>query len=148
RMTTETKSGEHGDLLPLTWGVKLMILAGGPAVGLAIGGINIILPAMEAELAHNEMDRLLIKMLIGMTGLAVGVGAPLTGFLADRLGLRKVLFLNYLLFTIAGSAGLFLSNLWLLTLFRFLVGIAGAGAVTASIIIINKRLAPELRAGW
>ncbi|RYE56586.1 MAG: MFS transporter [Rhizobiaceae bacterium] len=147
-MTTEAKSGEGTQFPPLTWGVKLLILAGAPAVGLGISGPNIILPTIEAELAHGEFDKLLVKMLIGVTGAAMVIGAPLTGFLADRLGLRKVLFFNYALFTIAGSAGLYLSDLWLLTLSRFLVGIAGAGAVTASIIIINKRVDPDARASW
>lgn len=147
-MTTEAKGGEDTEFPPLTLGVRLMILAGAPAVGLGISGINIVLPKIEAELAHSEFDKLLVKMLIGVTGAAMVIGAPLTGFLADRLGLRKVLFFNYALFTIAGSAGLYLSDLGLLTLIRFLTGIAGAGAVTASIIIINKRVAPEARAGW
>ncbi len=145
-MTSETKSGEAS--LPLTWAVKLMILAGAPAVGFGISGINVVLPKIEAELAHSEFDKLLIKMLIGVTGAAMVIGAPLTGFLADRLGLRKVLFFNYGLFTVAGSAGLYLSDLWLLIMIRFLTGIAGAGAVTASIIIINKKVAPDARAGW
>ncbi|RYE56280.1 MAG: MFS transporter, partial [Rhizobiaceae bacterium] len=147
-MTTDSTSGDEAARLPLTWGVKAMILAGAPAVGLAISGINIVLPQIEAELAHSANEKLMIKMLIGMTGLAMVIGAPLTGFLADRLGLRKVLFLNYLLFTVAGSAGLYISNLPMLVVVRFLVGIAGAGAVTASVIIINKRLAPDVRAGW
>jgi MFS family permease len=131
-----------------SWGVKAMILAGGPAVGLALGGINIVLPKVAAELAHTEFDQFLVKMLGGIVGAAMLIGAPGTGYLADRIGLRKVLIITYTLFTIAGAAGMFLTNLEIFLAARFLLGIAGSAAVTASIIIVNKRLAPGERATW
>jgi len=76
------------------------------------------------------------------------IGAPMTGYLADRIGLRKVLVITYTLFTLAGGAGLFLTDLKVFLASRFLLGLAGSAAVTSSIIIVNKRLAPEERATW
>lgn len=147
-MTTDTTGAAEVEYPPAPWGVKAMILAGGPAVGLALGGVSVVLPKIQAELAHGAEDQFLVKMLAGSVGAAMLIGAPLTGFLSDRLGLRKVLFLTYLVFTIAGSAGLYLNNLPVFVAARFLLGVAGSGAVTASIIIINKRLAPSERPTW
>jgi MFS family permease len=131
-----------------SWGVKAMILAGGPAVGTALGGVNIVLPKIAEELAHSAQDQFLVKMLGGIVGAAMLIGAPMTGYLADRIGLRKVLVLTYALFTLAGGAGLFLTDLKIFLVTRFLLGLAGSAAVTASIIIVNKRLAPGERATW
>ncbi len=148
-MASEDSVGEAPARSDFTLGVKTLIVMGGPAVGLAIGGMAVVMPKIEAALAHDDWDKFLVKMMgVGAVGAAMVIGAPLTGFLADRLGLRRVLFLNYLLFTLAGSAGLYLTNLEVLVAARFLLGIAGSGAVTASIIVINKVLPPGQRAQW
>lgn len=145
---SEAAGGDAVTYEKSSWGVKAMILAGGPAVGLALGGINIVLPKVAQELAHSDFDQFLVKMLGGIVGAAMLIGAPGTGYLADRIGLRKVLVITYTLFTVAGAAGLFLTNLEIFLVSRFFLGIAGSAAVTASIIIVNKRLAPADRATW
>ncbi len=132
----------------LSWGDKALILAGAPTLAVAVSGLSAGLPRIEAALAHGPEDEFLIKMLVGVVGTAMVIGAPLTGFLADRYGLRRVLFLNYLLFTVAGSAGLYLDDLRALVVARFLIGIGAAGAATASIILINRLLPPADRAQW
>lgn len=145
---SEAANGEAMTYEKTSWGVKAMILAGGPAVGLALGGVNIVLPKIAEELAHSEFDQLMVQFLGGIVGAAMLIGAPGTGYLADRIGLRKVLILTYALFTVAGGAGLFLTDLKVFLVTRFFLGIAGSAAVTASIIIVNKRLAPVERATW
>ena len=132
----------------LGWGVKALILAGGPAVGMAISGISAALPRIEADLAATAADKYLIKMMVGAVGAAMICGAPLTGFLADRFRLRQVVFINYLMIACAGSAGLYVDNLQLLVASRFVLGVATGGAVTASIIMINRMMPPERRAHW
>lgn|GEM_PF-1239858 len=130
------------------WATMALILAGGPAVGMAVTGISSALPMIQDALANSAQDELLVKLMIGITGGAAVIGSPLVGYLSDKIGLKRVLIGIYALFTLAGTAGLFVHNIPLLTATRFLCGLAGAGAVTASIIIINKRLAPETRPGW
>ncbi len=145
-MTTDAQT--DAQFVAPSLGLKLLILSGGPAVTLAISGVSVALPKIEAALAHSDQDKFLVKMLIGIVGAAMVIGAPLTGFLADRFGLRRVLFTNYLFFLLAGTAGLYLNSLEGLVLARFVLGVAGAGAVTSSIIIINQKLAPQHRAQW
>ena len=133
-------------LVPLR--TKILILAGGPAIALATSLVQPILPKIEAELAQSADDVFLVKMLVGVMGVAMVIGASLTGFLADRLGLTRVMVFNYGLYALAGTAGFYLSDLHLLVASRFLLGIAASGAVTGSIIIINSRIPCQHRASW
>jgi MFS family permease len=137
---------DSSNLVPLR--TKIVILAGGPAIALATSLVQPILPKIEAELAQSADDVFLVKMLVGVMGVAMVIGASLTGFLADRLGLNRVMVFNYGLYALAGTAGVYLSDLHLLVASRFLLGIAASGAVTGSIIIINSRMPPQARATW
>jgi MFS family permease len=115
---------------------------------LATSLIQPILPKIEADLANGPDDAFLVKMLIGIMGIAMVIGAAATGFLVDRYGLKRVMTANYAVYALAGTAGMYLNDLQLLLVSRFLLGMAAAGAVTGSIIIINSLLAPERRASW
>lgn len=125
-----------------------MILVGGPAVSLATSLIGPVLPSIEADLARGPDDAFLVKMLIGVMGAAMVIGAGLTGFLTDRFGLKRVMSANYLLYALAGTAGVYLNDLHWLVGSRFLLGIAASGAVTGSIIIINAQVPVARRAAW
>lgn len=127
---------------------KLIILAGGPCISLATSLIQPILPKIQADLAHGPEDAFMVKMLIGVMGLAMVIGAALTGFLVDRFGLRRVVTTNYAIYAFAGTAGVYLNDLQLLLISRFFLGIAASGAVTGSIIIINALVVPQRRATW
>jgi len=143
----EAATGPH-DRRPLSGGERAIILAGGPAISLATSLIQAVLPSIEADLARGPDDAFLVKMLVGAAGFAMVFGAALTGFLVDRLGLGRVMAANYALYALAGTAGVYLTDLRLLVASRFLLGLAAAGAVTGSIIIINARLDPARRAMW
>lgn len=137
-----------GQSASLSWGVKAVILAGGPAISLATSLIQAVLPAITADLARTPDDAFLVKMLVGVNTLAMAIGAALTGFLVDRFGLRRVMAGCYGVYAVAGTAGVYLNDLHLLLVSRFILGLAAAGAVTGSIIIINARLGLAQRATW
>jgi MFS family permease len=127
---------------------RLIILAGGPCISLATSLIQPILPKIEADLANGPDDAFLVKMLIGVMGVAMVIGAAVTGFLVDRFGLKRIMTANYAIYALAGTAGVYLNDLQLLLVSRFLLGMAASGAVTGSIIIINSLMAPNRRATW
>ncbi len=145
-VTNEPKSAPEYPAVGLA--TRLMVLAGGPCIALATSVIQPILPKIEADLANGPDDAFLVKMLIGVMGVAMVIGAAVTGFLVDRFGLKRIMTANYVLYALAGTAGVYLQDLQLLLVSRFLLGMAAAGAVTGSIIIINSLLAPESRASW
>lgn len=147
-MATASTTGAYPDSQPVSLGEKIVVLAGGPAISLATSLIQPVLPSIEADLARGPDDAFLVKMLVGVMGVAMVIGASLTGFLADRFGLKRVMATNYALYAVAGTAGVYLNSLELLIASRFLLGIAAAGAVTGSIIIINARMGAAERAAW
>src|SRR5689334_15729010 len=81
---------------------KLVVLLSGILSALCLTAINSVLPSIARDLAHTPTDAMLVKQLIGGVTLAMAVGAPLGGFLADRIGLRPTLFSAALLYTVAG----------------------------------------------
>lgn len=129
-------------------GTRAVMLGGGLLGALALIAITSVLPKIEADLGHGPQDSLLVKQLVGVVSLAMVVGAPLAGFLVDRIGLRFVLVASALIYAVAGTAGLYLNGLPLLVASRAFVGVAAAAIQIISITLINTRLAAERRAKW
>jgi MFS family permease len=65
------------------------------------------------------------------------LGAPLAGYLADRLGRGMLLVWALLVWAIVGVAGYFIYNLMLMVGTRFIVAAAAAAAVTISLAMIG-----------
>src|SRR5262245_6788527 len=122
----------------LDFGEKVVVLIGGILAAMALTVINPILPVIEKELAHGPTDAMLIKQLFGVTTLAMVVGAPLGGFLVDRIGMRPLLLVASLVYAIAGTAGLYLSSLPLLLVSRLFLGASTACIQVMSLKLVNS----------
>ena len=133
---------------PLNWPTRFVMLIGGLMVSIALAALTPVLPKIEEALAHTADEKLLVKMLVPVIGVTMVIGAPLTGYLVDRMGVRRILIINCLLFAVGGTAGLYLSNLHLLLVSRLLVGMGAAGMATISMTLINTRLEGNDRARW
>ena len=114
-----TRAGAEGTL---DFTQKLVILLSGLLSALSLTAINSVLPSIARNLAHGPNDAMLVKQLIGAVALAMAAGAPLGGYLADKIGLRPTLFGASVLYTVAGTAGLYLNSLPLLLVSRLLLG--------------------------
>jgi MFS family permease len=147
-MTIDTGAKTTAAHPPLEWSAKMVMLTGGLMVALALSAINSVLPQIDAALAHGPQDSMLIKQLVGIVGLSMVIGAPLAGFLIDRIGARRMVFTAGLLFAAIGTAGLYLSDLTALIASRFLLGIMAVTITTTSMTMINTRLAGLERAKW
>ena len=146
-MTTNSMSG--GAAKPaINRMTKCVMLAGGVLSGIALIGVTAVLPQIEADLARSATDKLLVKLLGPIIGLSMVVGAPLTGFLIDRLGARRIQIVACLTYTLAGTAGLYLASLDALLASRLLVGFAAAAAVIVSMTLINRTFEGVERAKW
>lgn len=135
----------HG---PLDWSSKAIMLCGGLMVALALSAVSSVLPQIEADLARGPQDSLLIKQLVGIVGLSMVIGAPLAGFLVDRIGARRVVVTACFLYAAVGTAGLYLSSLPALVASRLLLGIMAVTITTTSMAMINTRFAGIDRARW
>ncbi len=127
---------------------KLVILVSGLLSSLSLTAITSVLPSIAAHLAHGPNDAMLVKQLIGGVTLAMAAGAPTGGYLADKIGLRPALFAASLLYTAAGTAGLYLNSLPLLLASRLLLGLAAASIQVLGLTMINTTLTGNARARW
>lgn len=130
------------------WEAKAVVLGGGVMIWLAFGAILPMLPQIDAALSHGPRDSLLVKQLFGIVGLSIVIGAPLAGFLVDRVGVRVIVVSATLIFCIAGTAGLYVNSLPLLVVSRVLVGASAAAIDTTGITLINACLDGNDRAKW
>ncbi len=96
-----------------------------------------ILPKMAHDLAHGPADAYLVKMTIGIVGIAMVAGAPLAGYLADKIGRGPLLFLSGLLFAGAGIVPAVTENLYVILGSRFFVGIAAMSFGTLGATIVG-----------
>jgi MFS family permease len=127
---------------------KLVVLLSGLLSSLSLTAITSVLPSISSHLAHGPNDAMLVKQLIGAVTLAMAVGAPTGGYIADKIGLRPTLFGASVIYSVAGTAGLYLNSLPLLLGSRLVLGLAAATIQVLGLAMINTTLAGNARAKW
>ncbi len=144
----EASGQAPADGAKLNFGEKVVVMSGGVLAGLALAGMNPVMPSIERDLAHSDFDAMLVKQMLGVVSLAMVIGAPLGGFLIDRLGMRRILLAATLVYAIAGTAGFYLASLPMLLVSRLVLGAAAASIQIMSITLINTKLGGNDRAKW
>lgn len=109
---------------------KIVLFSSGIPVSFALSTLAPILPKIEAALSHTDMDRMLVKMVIGIVGIAVVFGAPVAGILGDRMNRARIMTWAFAIFAIFGASGFLISDLWLMVGTRLLMGLAASTIFT------------------
>lgn len=113
-----------------------------PAMGLA--PVSIMLPAIGEAFGRSPED-LMIKSISTALGLGMFLGAPLGGYLLDRIGRRNALAIGAGVFGLFGTAMSLMDSLYLLIGARFIMGLAavvmavGLGAVIGDLFLDKDR---------
>ncbi|MDB5726312.1 MAG: hypothetical protein JWQ16_3066 [Novosphingobium sp.] len=128
-------------------GAKIVVVGAGPLAAIAIVGITSVLPQI-AEALEPGPGTLMTKQLVGIVGLAMALGSPLAGYLLSRMSPRSFLTGAAMLYVVAGTAGLYVSDILVLVATRFFLGLSAAGIVIMAISLINTRLEGIPRARW
>jgi MFS family permease len=110
---------------------RLFVICMAPSLGgLAPLGLAVDQPALAAHFGGGDQGMLQAGTIFSAPSLAIIVGAPLGGYLAERFGYRLTLLIALLLYSVSGVAGLGLDDYTPLLATRLLLGLA-AGAVMA-----------------
>lgn len=147
-MGNDKQATADGGGAAIDLGSKLVMLLGGALASLAMVSISSVLPAIDTALARTPADSLLVKQLIGAVGLAMMIGSLLAGFLIGRVAVRTILLTSTIAYVLAGTAGLYLSDLRVLVATRMLLGLSAALIQITALTLINTRLQGPVRAHW
>jgi MFS family permease len=115
---------------------------------LASGVLSPVLPQIAHRFAYMPQIELLVGLVATMPALMVSVSAIPMGWLADRLGHRKVLFGALLLYGVAGIVPFWLEGMWAIIATRAFVGLGEAGAMITGTALIGLRFRGERRGRW
>lgn len=109
---------------------RLFVIFMGPSLGgLAPLGLAVDQPALAAHFGGGAEGMLQAGTVFSAPSLAIIVGAPLGGYLAERFGYRLTLLIALLVYSIAGPAGLVIDGYLPLLATRLVLGLAAGGVM-------------------
>jgi MFS family permease len=130
------------------WLLKSVILLSPVPMALAFSAVTPILPKMSAALAHGPQDAYLVKMTLGVVGVAMVLGSLLGGWLADKVERRLLMTVACLLAGLGGAAPFVLDSLPLILASRLVMGLGGITAYVAGAALIGHLFDEAGRAKW
>lgn len=118
---------------------------------LPIMGIISIVPIIPLLMKHfgsHPQVALLIPLLIAAPSFCIAVLSPLAGFLADRLGRRRLLLVAVCLFAVLGFTPFLLDDLVLIIASRFGLGVCEAFIMTIANTLMGDLFQGQPRKKW
>jgi len=141
-MQAPAQKAQRGGGIPYKWIVAIVVIFGLFMSILDATVVNIAIPRLQAAFGAPLSS---VQWVATGYTLAQGVATPLTPFLSERLGLKRLYLLAVALFTI-GSAFCGLAwSLDVLIFFRILQGAAGACLFPLSITMLYREFPPQER---
>lgn len=119
-----------------TWKLKLTLLLVSSLTIMSVITISPALPQMAKAFANVKNAAFLVKMVLTIPALMIAVCSPIAGWLIDRYGRLRILWLSLFVYAISGSAGYFLDNLYEILISRTILGISVGMSMTIVITLI------------
>jgi len=95
------------------------------------------LPQIERIFSNTENIALLTRLVLSIPAIFTAMFSPILGYLADRLGRKKLLIASLMLYAVGGFSGFILNSIYLILVGRALLGISVAGILTISSTLIG-----------
>lgn len=115
---------------------NLTILMGSALSVLAATILAPALPSMLTVFKDVPNADLLVRLVMTTPALFIAIGAPLAGFLLDRLGRKPVLIVGLIVYSVAGSAGFFLDSIYAILISRAILGLSIAAVMSGFTTLI------------
>jgi len=120
------------------------------AIAIAVGsmgtlGFSVTAPILPDLAETFGVSRGSIGLVQGSISFAGVLFSALIGYMADRIGRRRVILTALLLFSVFGVAGFFARSFWSLVIVRFIQGIGTSGILGVGIVLIGDAFAGEAR---
>jgi MFS family permease len=127
---------------------RLCLLLTMPLSGMAQSGLAPILPKLSEHFAAEPNADTMVRLMVSGLSFAMIAGALAGAMVGDRLGQRRVLLWSLVVYGIAGTAGYYLDNLYLIIVSRLLLGVVNAVAGIMVATIFTTRIGPATREKW
>lgn len=95
------------------------------------------LPGLLDHFSDHPNAEYYTRFIVSIPGLAIAFSAPLTGYVADKIGRRVLLTVGVALYIASGSAGLWLDDLMMLLISRFILGLSVGLVMVCSMALIT-----------
>jgi MFS family permease len=118
--------------------VAFLCLACPVLSALVVVGIAASLPAMAAHFGGGAEGEMFSQAVMVVPAVMIIIGAPLSGFAAQRVGRRACLLTALMLYALGGTAGLYCSSYWELIASRLLLGLGAGGTMASNLAIIGE----------
>jgi len=127
--------------------------------GIIIAGISIlpmmavvtlmpVIPTIRNHFSDIPYINILAPLVISAPGLCVALFAPYAGFLADKLGRRKLLLIFTFLYGLGGILPFFVESFGLLLAGRLILGIGEAFILTVANALLGDYFEEDKRNTW
>lgn len=120
----------------ISWKLKLTILLVSSLTIMSIITISPSLPEMTLAFAGVPNSDFLVKMILTIPALFIAISAPIAGVFIDKFGRLKPLTFALILYAVAGTAGFWLEDIYLILASRALLGVAVGVSMTIVITLI------------
>lgn len=99
---------------------------------------TVITNALPAMARAFGVEPLRLNLAITVYMLSAAIFLPLSGWLADRFGARRIFMISIVLYAAGSAACGFATDLWQLVLFRFAQGAAGATLMPVGRLVLLR----------
>lgn len=104
------------------------------------------LPKMLKYFADMPNAGLLVSMIVTLPALGIIISSPFIGILADKYSRKKILMASLAIFAPVGVTGAFLNTLYIILVFRILLGVGIAGmTICTSALLADNYTGAELK---
>ncbi|AIY14982.1 MFS transporter [Cellulophaga baltica] len=95
------------------------------------------LPSISSAFNTVENVEALTKLMLTLPALTIAIIAPFAGRIIDKQGRIKVLIISLIIYTLAGTSGFWLNDLYLILFGRVILGLGVAGIMTTSTTLVG-----------
>ena len=128
--------------LTYKWQVLISVVFGTFMVIMDATIVNVALPTLQKDFGGNLSD---VQWVVSAYTMALGIVTPISGFLADRFGAKRVYITSLALFTLGSALCAIAPNLIFLVIFRIIQGLGGGAVIPISTALLFRAFEPQER---
>lgn len=129
------ESSRHKNTDSLAFKTALFSIAATTVLGSTL--IAPSLPALESHFSYVKNIDFLSKLILTLPALFIMIFSPIAGFMLEKFGRLKLIYPAMIIWSVAGTSGFFLDNIYLLLISRAIFGIATGFLMTGVSVLLS-----------